>query len=128
MNVQDVAVVDEPDVRLCFEADIDVARKGEERRTFRQRREIAEPIGVELRQCRRNTHQLAQCRRDYRAAMLYLFSYAVGITGAMKNPNERNAQRKLALIARMSAALTDWNCLELLDSDFVARTPLQARR
>ena len=51
---------------------------------------------------------------DYRRAILYDFCTALYIAGVNPNDNARANRRKAALLERVSAALIDWACFDLL--------------
>ena len=52
--------------------------------------------------------------RHYRQAMLFIFSYVVGITGSMQNSNPRAMARKRKLVVRACEAMDDWCGWDLL--------------
>lgn len=51
---------------------------------------------------------------DFRRAVLYDFCTALYIAGVNPNANERANRRKTCLLERVSAALVDWSCFDLL--------------
>ena len=59
-------------------------------------------------------YSLVQLWSDYRLAVLFLFSYAVLITGALDPTNERGARMMEQLVHRSSSALMDHDLLPML--------------
>lgn len=56
-----------------------------------------------------------RCWEDYRAAVLYLFTYAVVIAGTLDHSNERGAAMVRALASRSAETIHEVGSLELLD-------------
>ena len=61
-------------------------------------------------------YSLDRCREDYRAAVLYLFTYAVVIAGTLDHSNERGAAMVRALASRSAETIHEVEALDLLDA------------
>lgn len=61
-------------------------------------------------------YPLNRLRADYRTAVLFLFSYAILIAGALDPTNERGARMMEQLVHRSSTAVMDHDLLPMLDS------------
>jgi hypothetical protein len=57
-----------------------------------------------------------RCREDYRAAVLYLFTYAVVIAGTLDHSNERGTAMVRALASRSAETIHEVDALDLLES------------
>ena len=60
-------------------------------------------------------YSLDRCWEDYRAAVLYLFTYAVVIAGTLDHSNERGVAMVRALASRSAETIHEVGALELLD-------------
>ncbi len=56
-----------------------------------------------------------QCWKDYRASVLYLFTFAVVIAGTLDHANERGANMVRALASRSAETIHETGALDLLD-------------
>jgi hypothetical protein len=56
-----------------------------------------------------------RCREDYRAAVLYLFTYAVVIAGTLDHSNERGTAMVRALASRSAETIHEVGALDLLE-------------
>ena len=60
-------------------------------------------------------YDLERCWDDYRAAVLYLFNYAVVIAGTLDHSNERGVAMVRALAGRSAETIHEVGALDLLD-------------
>lgn len=61
-------------------------------------------------------YTLDQCWKDYRASVLYLFTFAVVIAGTLDHSNERGASMVRALASRSAETIYETGGLDLLES------------
>lgn len=78
--------------------------------------ELVERYWENLRERGVSEYPLDQCWTDYRASVLYLFTFAVVIAGTLDHSNERGAQMVRMLASRSAETIYETGGLDLLES------------